>query len=133
MRSARWTAVLFAPLFVSCSESGPAGPEWRSGIVSSYPLAASASAGGKKCASILITPATATIGVGGQVALLPTVLNKKGNEISGASVQWSTANINVAAVSATGIVTGIGAGTTSIIASCPGNRPVQGSVTITVN
>ena len=49
-----------------------------------------------------------------------TAFNKKGTPILNALIQWASSFSSVAAVSATGLVTGVSAGDTHILASCAG-------------
>ena len=94
-------------------------------------LGAQGTPGGHKCASVQVTPAAAIIPLFGQVTLVATVLNKKGNVISGAAVAWSSQNASVAVVSSNGVVTGVTAGNTTIAATCTENG-VTGTSAISV-
>jgi len=81
-------------------------------------LTQAVSAGGHKCDVVTVTPESATIPIGGQVDLEATLLNKKGNSIPSATAAWTTRNVNVAAVSSSGLVTGVGTGSTYVVADC---------------
>jgi hypothetical protein len=86
--------------------------------------------GGRRCAALQVSPESATIPIGGQVALDATAFNKLGNPIPSATVAWTTRNVNVAAVSSSGLVTGVGTGSTYVVAVC---EPAHGdSAFITV-
>ncbi len=74
--------------------------------------------GGRPCAAVQVSPGSATIPIGGQVDLDATTFNKLGNPITSAAVAWTTRNVNVAAVSSTGLVTGVGTGSTYVVAVC---------------
>jgi len=87
--------------------------------------------GGHKCNSVQVTPAAATIPVGGQVTLAAAVLNKKGNVIAGAPVAWASQNASVAVVSSNGTVTGVTPGNSTIVAICTENG-VTGTSAISV-
>ena len=67
-------------------------------------------------ASIAVTPANFTINVGVNITLTATAFDQNGAPIAGAPLTWASANPAVASVSATGVVTGTGVGSTSIIA-----------------
>jgi len=62
-----------------------------------------------------------TIPVGGTLQMTATALNKKGNAIPGALIQWASSSRDVAAVSSSGLVTGVSAGDAHILARCAGN------------
>ena len=64
----------------------------------------------------VVTPESATIPIGGD--LEATLLNKKGNPIPSATAAWTTRNVGVAAVSSSGLVTGVGTGSTYVVADC---------------
>ena len=122
--------MLVAALAISACELAPtSGPD---GVqVDATVLGAQGAPGGHKCASVQVTPAAATIPFSGQITLAATVLNKKGNVISGAAVAWSSQNASVAVVSSNGVVTGVAAGNATIAATCPENG-VTGTSAISV-
>lgn len=70
-------------------------------------------------ASISITPATATIEAGGQVAFSAKQADAFGNPTS-APVQWSSSSTGVATISATGLASGVAPGTATITAIAGG-------------
>lgn len=98
-----------------------------------------ASAGGKSGAAavtvlvpvvtVSVSPAPDTIGPGATVQLVATPRDAAGNLLLGRTVYWSIDNSTVATVSATGVVTGAAAGTTSVHAGVDG---VWGLAEITV-
>jgi hypothetical protein len=77
--------------------------------------------------TVVVAPATASIAVSGTVQLTDT-LKANGSVISGA-VLWATTNPGIATVSSAGLVTGVGAGTTNIVATFQG---VAGQSVVTV-
>ena len=71
----------------------------------------------QKLKSIQLSPATATIGVTGQVALLARGLDSLGKYISGGAFSYLSSNTNLATVGATtGVVTGVSVGTDTVTA-----------------
>jgi Tol biopolymer transport system component/uncharacterized protein YjdB len=84
---------------------------------------------GAPVASVTVTPATATV-LGSETAQLSIALrNGAGGRLFGRPVTWSSGDQNVATVSATGIVTGLVAGTTTITATVEGKG---GTASLTV-
>ena len=76
--------------------------------------------------------ATATVAVGDSVDLDAWRLNALGDTMTISSITWASDNTGVATVGSTsGVVTGVSAGTTNVIASQSGSRP--DTVAITVN
>lgn len=71
-------------------------------------------------ASVTVTPASNALIVGATVQLTATPKDSVGNVITGRSVAWSSSNASVATVSATGLVSAIAAGSTSITATIGG-------------
>lgn len=80
-------------------------------------------------ATVAVTPATATIEVGGAVQLTATVRDASGAELTGRTVTWSTSDAVNGPVSATGLVSGAGAALVTITATSEGK---SGSATISV-
>jgi hypothetical protein len=79
--------------------------------------------------SVEVTPPSAGVAVAATVQLSAAVEDAEGNPIGSAVPKWATANPAVATVSTTGLVTGQGAGTTTIHATYQG---AVGISTITV-
>jgi len=77
--------------------------------------------GGPKCVAVELTPAEATISVGGTLQMSALAYNKKGSLLPNAPIQWQSSAPNVGTVSASGLVAGVSAGQTNILASCAGN------------
>jgi acid phosphatase type 7 len=110
------TAVAFVALAISCTER-----QQSTGIPTEPTLAR----GGPTLKSVTVTPSSASIAVGGTVQLMATASPPK----AASSFTWSTSNAAVATVSASGLVTGVAAGTATIRASSGG---VIGTSTVTV-
>jgi hypothetical protein len=80
-------------------------------------------------ASVAVTPASASIFVGGTTQLMATAKDANGNVLSGRTPTWSTSNVAIAAVSATGLVTAVAVGAAIITANVEG---VSGSSSVAV-
>jgi uncharacterized protein YjdB len=79
-----------------------------------YQASVVATVTGIPVASVSVNPATTTLLVGGTQTISATVLP---NDAADKSVTWSTGNAQIATVSANGLVTGVGPGTTTITAT----------------
>lgn len=79
--------------------------------------------------TVAVTPASASMAIGATVTLQATVKDAQGNVMSGQSVAWSTDNAAAATVSASGVVTGVAAGSATITATCAGK---SGTSSVTV-
>ena len=79
--------------------------------------------------TVTVAPTSASITVGGTIALSATVRDAQGNVMTGQTVTWSTNNSAVATVSAIGLVTGLAAGQVTITAACSGKTGTS-SVTV---
>src|SRR6266702_4540743 len=75
---------------------------------------------GVAVASVAVTPATATVLGSATAQLSVAVKNAAGARLFGRPVTWSSGDQSIATVSATGIVTGLAAGTTTITATVEG-------------
>src|SRR5688572_18155577 len=80
-------------------------------------------------ASILLTPGNINLEPGGSAQLTASARSADGSELPGRQFTWSVAGPSVASVSQTGLVTGIGDGTTTVSASSEGK---SGAATVTV-
>ncbi|HSE27504.1 MAG TPA: Ig-like domain-containing protein, partial [Gemmatimonadales bacterium] len=81
--------------------------------------------------SVVITPASTSLGVGGTAALVAQVLDDEGQPLADpAGLMWATTNPAIAAVDATGTVTGMAPGSAIIVATFEG---VAGIATVEVN
>jgi hypothetical protein len=79
--------------------------------------------------TISVTPATASVVVSKSVTLAASVVDTMGKAMASPSVAWSSDNPGIAKVSASGVVTGVAAGSAKITATASG---VSASATITV-
>jgi len=68
-------------------------------------------------ATVSVSPASSTLLVGGTVQLSATMRDANNNVLTGRVVTWASANPGVATVSSTGLVRGVGAGSTTITAT----------------
>lgn len=80
-------------------------------------------------ATVTITPATPSVVAGATVALSATVKDAQGNVMPGQTVTWTTSSASVATVNASGIVTGVTAGSATITATSSGK---SGTAVLTV-
>ena len=71
-------------------------------------------------AAVSVNPSSAALNVGQSVSLAAIATDSHSNTLSGRPVTWSTANAAVATVSTAGLVSAIGAGTTTISATIEG-------------
>ncbi len=80
-------------------------------------------------ASVTVSPATSSLGVGGTQQLTAVTKDGSGNVLTGRVVTWGSSNQTIATVDATGLVTGVAAGTVTITATSEG---VNGTASVTV-
>lgn len=80
--------------------------------------------------SISVTPNPATVVVGKTVGLTATLNDAHGNVVSDQPVTWTTGNGTIAGIDASGTVSGIAVGTTTITAS---SNLLTGTAQVTVN
>jgi hypothetical protein len=80
-------------------------------------------------ASVEVTPATTSVGVGGTVRLTATPRDSLGNVVTGIPLTWSSSPTAVASVSASGLVTAKAAGTVTITVT---SQAATGSATVAV-
>jgi hypothetical protein len=78
--------------------------------------------------TIAVTPPTPTVNRGATATLTATITDSNGNPVAG-TVSWATRNPGVATVSASGVVTGVAAGQTTVVATYQG---AAGAATVTV-
>lgn len=108
------TALVFALAACGGDDGGPGGPSENDRTV----------------ATIQVTPSNPSVDEGGTVALGATAKNAAGATVDGTTFTWSSANPAVASVAeATGVVTGVATGTTTVSATGGGK---SGSTTVTV-
>lgn len=117
--------VLVATFVVSACEPGPTSQP--AGEPSSAVLA---SKGGNKCAVVTVYPTADTIPIGGTVALVDTVANKKGFVLANEPVQWASQNNAVAAVNSSGLVTGVSVGIATIAVTCDTGLTATSIITV---
>src|SRR3989441_6285178 len=80
-------------------------------------------------ASVAVSPAAATVSVGGTQQLGAVLKDASGNVLTGRTVTWASSNSALATVSGTGLVTGVAAGSVAIAAASEGK---SGTATVTV-
>ncbi|WKW11496.1 Ig-like domain-containing protein [Pseudogemmatithrix spongiicola] len=80
-------------------------------------------------ASVTVTSAATSVVRGQTIQYTATTRDASNNVLTGRTVTWSSDNTSIATVSATGVVTGVGVGSTTIRATSEG---VQGTRAITV-
>ena len=79
--------------------------------------------------SVVVTPSTASVPVGGAVQLSASVKDASGADLPGRLVGWTSSDESIAVVSSTGRVSGIKVGSVTITASSEGK---SGTATVTV-
>ncbi len=80
-------------------------------------------------ATVTVSPATVSLGVGATQSLTATMRDASGNILTGRAVTWSSSAPLLATVSGSGLVTGVVVGTASITATSEGQ---SGSAAVTV-
>jgi uncharacterized protein YjdB len=81
--------------------------------------------------TVSVSPASATLAVGGTATLTATVLDQNGVALTDRTVTWASSDVAIATVSGTGVVTGVAAGgPVSVSATSEGK---SGSASITVS
>jgi hypothetical protein len=81
-------------------------------------------------ASVAIVPANSTIVIGGIMQLTATLMDSQGRTLAGSDIAWSSSAPSIATVSATGVMTGVSAGSAVITASASG-KAATAVVTVT--
>ena len=87
------------------------------------------STGPTNVASVVVSPAADTLGPGETAQLTAQALDANGNVVQTTAVTWTSSATSVVAVSSTGVLTGVGLGTTTVTATIGG---VSGSATVVV-
>jgi uncharacterized protein YjdB len=82
-------------------------------------------------ASVAVSPASPSIRVGGTVQLTATTKDSAGNVLTGRVVAWASSAPGIATVSASGLVTGVAAGTATLTATSEGQNSTA-TVTVTI-
>ncbi|OLD97010.1 MAG: hypothetical protein AUG80_12710 [Candidatus Rokubacteria bacterium 13_1_20CM_4_68_9] len=80
-------------------------------------------------ASVTVSPASATLSVGGTAQLAAVTKDAAGNTLTGRTVTWASSNTAAATVSGSGLATGVAGGTATITATSEGQ---SGTAAITV-
>jgi len=83
-------------------------------------------------ASVTVTPNPASVPAGGTVQLTATPRDADGNPLSGRQITWTTNAASIATVNASGLVTGVTAGSATITATSEG-RSGASAVTVTAS
>jgi uncharacterized protein YjdB len=78
---------------------------------------------------ITVTPATLTLSAGEHGALAARAYDGDGNLVG---VRWTSSNLAVSTVTDSGVVTGVGAGLSTIVATSSTNAAVQAGALATV-
>jgi len=73
-------------------------------------------------ASVTVSPATASLMVGGTQQLTATLRDASGNVLTGRVITWATSAAAVATVNGSGLVSGVAAGTATVTATSEGSR-----------
>jgi uncharacterized protein YjdB len=90
-------------------------------------------------ASVTVAPTSASLTIGGTQQVTATPRDAANNALTGRTVTWQSANTNVATVTQAGLITAVGAGSTTVTATSEGKTgtvavtvasPVVGSVTV---
>jgi len=81
-------------------------------------------------ASVSVNPASASVQVGQTVQLVATPKDANGNPLTGRTVTWGSSNTAVAAVTASGLVTGLVVGSATITATSEG-QSASSAITVT--
>lgn len=81
---------------------------------------------------VLVTPSFANLVPGGTLQLSGSVVDASGTPIVGGAVTWESRNPDVATVSASGLLTGIAAGVTRVVASGALDPSLKDSILVTV-
>lgn len=81
-------------------------------------------------ASVTVSPATASVTVGGMTQLVATLRDAGNNVLAGRSIVWSTSSAAIATVSAAGLVSGVAAG--GPVAVRATSEGISGAAQITV-
>ena len=81
-------------------------------------------------ATVTVAPATASVAVGATKQLTATTKDATGTILTGRVVTWTSSTAAVASVSATGVVTGVAVGSTTITATSEGKSGTS-AVTVT--
>ncbi len=81
--------------------------------------------------TVAMSPAAASVAVGGMVQLAATPQDVGGNALAGRVVTWASTSPGVATVNGSGVVTGVAAGAATVTAACEGQSGTA-AITVTV-
>src|SRR5262245_12504577 len=81
--------------------------------------------------SVTVTPGSVTLNVGQKTTLVASV--QAGPGVTNLGVTWSSSNTAIATVTATGEVTAVSAGVTTVVAASAAKPDVKGAAGVTVN
>jgi hypothetical protein len=101
------------------------------GTLSNVANGTTAAGAAQPVASVTVSPASASVSVGGTQQFTATLKDASGTVLSGRSVSWSSSNPLVATVSGSGLATGLVAGTTTLTATSEG-KSGQAALSVTV-
>jgi len=108
---------------------GTLGADAVFGALSNTVSGTTAAGAPKPVASVTVSPTSASVTVGGTQQFTATLRDASGAVLTGRTVTWTSTALNVATVSAGGLVSALLAGTTTITATSEGK---SGTATITV-
>ncbi len=89
------------------------------------------SSGSNTVASITVTPSAASVNVKAQQQFSATAFNSANNQVLGQTFTWTSSDTNVATIAASGVATGVGAGTAKITAAAGGITSPEATLTVT--
>ena len=80
-------------------------------------------------ASVTVSPTSVSLTTGGTQQITATTTDASGNVLTGRTITWASANTGVATVTQAGLITAVGAGSTTVTATSEGKT---GTVSVTV-
>jgi hypothetical protein len=112
-------ALCIAAAIVACESNRTTAPaDGRQHATASSTRPVSSKGQEAQCDTILITAPTTNIAISGTVQLTAQAFNSHGKPLDNVLVAWSSFNPSVAAVNSSGFVTGVGAGSAIVRATC---------------
>jgi len=131
-RTVTWTSNNSSVVMVNGSglvTSVAAGSTTINAVSEGHSGTASISVSNVPVASVTVTPATASLSVGGTQPLVASAKDANGNALTGRTITWTTSNSGVATVNGSGLVGASAAGSATITATSEGKG---GTATVTV-
>lgn len=122
-RPGRFVAVGILMLAAACGRDQKAADR----VLVTEPLLAKG--GASAIRTVTVAPSSASLAIGATVQLTATARDNKGNVVT-TTFTWTSSNAAVATVSASGLVTGISAGSATIRATA-GNKSGSAAITVT--